>query len=45
MLSVLDNPPQREALQARAEFFNAARAVDQYEELLLGEERSVEQRA
>ena len=45
MLSVLDNPPQREALQARAEFFNAAKAVDQYEELLLGEERSVEQRA
>ncbi len=45
MLSVLDNPPRREALQTRAEFFNAARAVDRYEELLLGEERWVEQRA
>ena len=45
MLSVLNNPPRPEALQDRAEFFNAARAVDQYEELLLGEERWVEQRA
>ena len=44
MLSVLDNPPRREALQTRAEFFDAARAVNRYEELLLSEERPVEQR-
>ena len=43
MLSVLNNLPRPEALQARAEFFNATRAVDRYEELLFGEERSVEQ--
>ena len=37
MISVLDKPPQRETLQERAEFFSIVRAVDQYEELLLGE--------
>ena len=36
MLSVLDRPPHREALRDRAGFFEAARAVDRYEELLLG---------
>ena len=36
MLSVLDQPPRSEALRDRAEFFEVARAVDRYEELLLG---------
>ncbi len=36
MLAVLDEPPPREALRDRAGFFDAARAVDRYEALLLG---------
>ncbi len=34
----LDTPPRRGALRERASFFSIERAVDQYEELLLGED-------
>ena len=36
MGAVLDRPPPRDALRRRAGFFDAARAVDRYEALLLG---------
>ena len=38
MASVLDEPPRRDVLRERASFFGVARAVERYEELLLGEE-------
>ena len=38
MASVLDEPPRRDVLRERASCFGVARAVDRYEELLLGEE-------
>ena len=41
MARVLDEPPQRAGLRERASFFSTERAVDRYEELLLGEEISV----
>ena len=37
MARTLDAPPRPEALRERASFFNAARAIDRYEELLLGQ--------
>ena len=36
MARTLDAPPRPEALRERASFFNAARAIDRYEELLIG---------
>ena len=36
MARTLDAPPRPEALRERASFFDAARAIDRYEELLLG---------
>ena len=38
MARALDEPPRRDALRERASFFSVDRAVDRYEELLLGEE-------
>ena len=37
MARVLDEPPSRGPLRERASFFSVERAVDQYEQLLLGE--------
>ena len=37
MARTLDAPPRPEALRERASFFDAARAIDRYEELLLGQ--------
>ena len=36
MARTLDAPPRPEALRERASFFNVARAIDRYEELLFG---------
>ena len=36
MVRALDSPPRRDALRSRASFFDVDRAVDRYEELLLG---------
>ena len=36
MARALDRPPERDALRERASFFSTERAVDQYEEFLLG---------
>ena len=45
MASVLDKPPPRETLQDRAAFYSVVRAVDRYEELLLGQESAQAQQA
>ena len=45
MVSVLDKPPRRKTLQDRAAFYSVARAVDRYEELLLGREGTEVERA
>ena len=37
MARALDEPPRPDALRERASFFSVDRAVDRYEELLLGE--------
>ena len=37
MARTLDAPPRPEALRERASFFNVARAINRYEELLLGQ--------
>ena len=45
MLAVLDTPQRHEALRDRAGFFDAVRAVDRYEELLLGPAGAAARRA
>ena len=38
MARILDDPPAPDALRGRASFFGVERAIDRYEQLLLGEE-------
>ena len=45
MARVLDAPPSRDLLRERASFFSVERAVDRYEEMLLGKDGASEREA